>query len=225
MRTQLKEYRDAWTVNQRALRSALESGEQREKAVELFMVQQGVLHSSKAAPEAPYSLEDLLLDDISDEIFRRVPKGEEHSIAWLMWHLARCEDITMNVLAAGRPQVVEKWQAKLKIDAKDTGNAMTHTEIGKLSERIDLAALRGYRAAVGRVTREIVVALTLEEINARVAPERIEKILDEGMVLPAAVGIAEYWGRRTIAGLMLMPPTRHNMTHINEGFRLKAKRA
>jgi hypothetical protein len=224
MKAKLKEYRDTWAINQRELRSALESGDQREKAVELFMVQQGALHSNKAAPEAPYSLEDLLLDDISGEIFRRVPKGEEHSIAWLMWHLARCEDITMNVLAAGRPQVLEQWQAKLKIEAQDTGNAMTPAEIVKLSESIDLTALRGYRAAVGRATREIVGALSLEEINAKVAPARIEQILDEGMVLPAAIGIAEYWGRRTIAGLLLMPPTRHNMTHINEGFRLKAKR-
>ena len=224
MTAQLKEYRDTWTVNQRVLRSVLESGEQREKAVELFMVQQGALHSSKAAPEAPYSLEDLLLDDISEEIFRRVPKGEEHSIAWLIWHLARCEDITMNVLTVGRPQVLANWQAKLRIEAQDTGNAMTPAEIIALSESIDQEVLRGYRAAVGRATREIVRALTLEQINAKVDPERIEQILDGGSVLPGAVGIAEYWGRRTIAGLLLMPPTRHNMTHINEGFRLKGKK-
>jgi hypothetical protein len=224
MKAQLKEYRDTWTVNQRALRSALESGDQRDKAVDLFMIQQGTLHSAKAAPEAPYSLEDLLLDDIEEEIFRRVPQGTDHSIAWLIWHLARCEDITMNVLTAGRPQVRGDWQGKLKIKAKDTGNAMTPAEIAELSQAIDLDALRGYRAAVGRATREIVGGLTLEQINAKVDPDRIRQILDDGSVLPGAIGIAEYWSKRTIAGLLLMPPTRHNMTHINEGFRLKGKK-
>ena len=225
MKTQLKTYRDTWTVNQRALRSALERGDQRDKAIELFMVQQGVLHSSKAAPEAPWSFEDLLLDDIEEGIFRRVPKGAEHSIAWLIWHLARCEDITMNVLIAGRPQVLEDWQGKLKIMAKDTGNAMTPDEVTELSNTIDLDVLRGYRAAVGRATRDVVGQLTADQFKTKVDPARIQHILDEGFVLPAAIGIANYWGKRTFAGLLLMPATRHNMTHINEGFRLKGKKA
>jgi hypothetical protein len=220
----LKSYRDTWTVNQRALRSALERGDQHAKAIELFMLQQGVLHSAKAAPDAPWSFEDLLLDDLSEDIFRRVPKSEEHSIALLVWHMARCEDITMNILIAGRPQVLEGWQTKLKIAAKDTGNAMSPEEVTGLSNAIDLEAVRGYRAAVGRATREVVRGLTADQLKTKVDPARIQQILDQGMVLPAAIGIAEYWGKRTFAGLLLMPPTRHNMTHINESFRLKAKR-
>jgi hypothetical protein len=45
--------------------------------------------------------------------------------------------------------------------------------------------------------------------------------MDEGAVVPAAHGIADYWASRNIAGLLLMPATRHNLIHLNEALRLK----
>jgi hypothetical protein len=90
---------------------------------------------------------------------------------------------------------------------------------------VDQQALRGYRAAVGLATREIVQQLTPEQLKARVDPARLQRVLDQGAVLPSAIELIEYWSRRTIAGLLLMPPTRHNMVHINEAFKLKNKKA
>jgi hypothetical protein len=43
-------------------------------------------------------------------------------------------------------------------------------------------------------------------------------------VVEAAAGLLDYWGRRTIAGLLLMPATRHNIVHLNEAARIKQKR-
>jgi hypothetical protein len=31
----------------------------------------------------------------------------------------------------------------------------------------------------------------------------------------------DLWSRRTIAGLLLMPPTRHNFLHLNDALRIK----
>jgi hypothetical protein len=31
----------------------------------------------------------------------------------------------------------------------------------------------------------------------------------------------DYWSRRTVAGLLLMPPTRHCFLHLNEALRIK----
>jgi hypothetical protein len=47
--------------------------------------------------------------------------------------------------------------------------------------------------------------------------------MDEGALLPEAIGILQYWSKRTIAGLLLMPPTRHNFLHLNEALRIKLK--
>jgi hypothetical protein len=33
----------------------------------------------------------------------------------------------------------------------------------------------------------------------------------------------DYWSKKTIAGLLLMPPTRHCILHLNEAMRIKEK--
>ena len=224
MKEKINTYRKTWNQKQKLFREVIEGGDQHEKAIGLFIIQHGVFHSTRIALEAAWSFEDLLFDGLSEDIFRRIPRGAEHSIAWLMWHLARCEDITMNLLTAGRRQVVNEWQEKLKIKAADTGNAMSADEISELSKKIDFEALRGYRTAVGAATREVVNQLSPDQIKLKVEPDRIRDLLNRGIVLPGAIGIAEYWGSRSITGLLLMPPTRHNMVHFNEAFQLLGKK-
>jgi hypothetical protein len=156
---------------------------------------------------------------------RRIPQKEEHSLAWLLWHMARIEDVTMNLLVAGAPQLftIEKWQGLLSVSVQDTGNATARETIVQLSQTVDIEALRAYRQAVGRRTRETVRQLLPEQLKQKVDPKRLRRVMDEGAVVPEAQGLIDYWGRRTIAGLLLMPPTRHNFIHLNEAARLKRR--
>jgi hypothetical protein len=111
----------------------------------------------------------------------------------------------------------------LGIEARDTGNAMFPDLILQLSQDIDIPSLRDYRVAVGRRTREIVRQLQPESLKDKVDPARLAEVQKAGAVIPAANGLIEYWGRRNIAGLLLMPATRHNLVHLNESLRLKEK--
>ena len=52
----------------------------------------------------------------------------------------------------------------------------------------------------------------------------LRKVMDEEAIVEAARGIAEYWSKRDIAGLLLMPATRHNLVHLNEALKLKRRR-
>ena len=190
------------------------------------MQQHAALHSAKLTPGIPWSFEDEVLDDMTEAQIRRIPQNCDYSVAWHIWHLARIEDITMNLLLAGKLQLFTRadWQARLKSPVVDTGNAMTKDEVAALSEALDITALREYRLAVGRETRENVTGLPLETFKQKVEPAHLQQVLDEGAVVEAARGIIDYWGRRTYAELLLMPPTRHNLVHLNEALRLKQKR-
>jgi hypothetical protein len=106
----------------------------------------------------------------------------------------------------------------------DTGNAMQAEGIANLSAKIDLEALRAYRMAVGRRTREIVTRLQSEDLKQKVDPARLQQVMDEGALVEAARGIRDYWEKRNIAGLLLMPATRHNLVHLNEALTLKRRR-
>jgi hypothetical protein len=93
----------------------------------------------------------------------------------------------------------------------------------EFSSAIDLEALRAYRLSVGRRTREIIKTLQPDHVKQKVDPVRLEQIRAEGAVLEAASGLLDYWGGLTIAGLLLMPPTRHNYVHWNEALRMVQK--
>jgi hypothetical protein len=211
---------------------------------------------------------------LTDEQLRQVPSGSLHSIAWLLWHIARTEDVTINVLLANTDQLLfaDHWFERLGIPARDIGTEMSAADITALSARIDLAAVggarggggvgspprrphrgdppvrpsdigtemsaaditalsaridlaavRAYRLAVGERTREIVQQVTDRELRQTVEPERIERVKAEGALVPAAYGVAEYWGRHTKGNLLLIPATRHSFTHLNEAVRMRQK--
>jgi hypothetical protein len=216
-----------WNEEQKVFRHILLSYEEHEKALELFMIQHGVLHSLQVDESLPWSFEDEVYSDLTEDQMRRIPANCEHSIAWNMWHIARIEDVTMNILVAGVPQLYldDRWKERLKVEPRDTGNAMPQEDVVELSNQVDLEELRAYRLAVGRRTREIVNRLSVEELRKKVEPSRLQKVMDVGAVVEVAQGLIDYWGNRNIAGLLLMPPTRHNFVHLNEALRLKRRRS
>jgi hypothetical protein len=212
---------------QTELRNKLHSTDQYQEAFNLFFKQHAMLHSFAMARTEPFSLEDEVFEDLNEERARRIPGNSEHSIVWNIWHIARIEDVTMNILVAGSPQILNRghWIRKLMVPFRDTGNAMGKLEIENLSNKIVIKALRSYRVAVGRKTSEIVKQLQFQDLKNKVDPARLEQVRKEGAVVEAASGLLDYWGRRNIAGLLLMPATRHNLVHLNESLRLKAKRS
>ena len=175
------------------------------------------------AGKEAWSFEDDAFDGLSEAAARAIPPKAEHSIAWLTWHITRIEDMTMNVLAMGEPQVFvsQGWQERLRAIASDTGNVMSESEVARLSAAIDVAALRAYRLAVGRRTRQVIARLSPEDLKRKVDPARLQRLVDEGAVLPSAGDLLDYWGGLTIAGLLLMPATRHPFVHWNEALRIK----
>ena len=98
---------------------------------------------------------------------------------------------------------------------------MSEAGVADLSATVNVTALKAYRNAVGRRTRQIAQKLKAEDFKKKVEPHRIQNVLDEGAVIPEAMEVINYWGTRTIAGLLLMPATRHNVLHLNEALRIR----
>jgi len=212
---------------QSELRRMLLSDDQYQDAYQLFFNQHAMLHSASMAQSEAFSLKDEVFEDLDEAIARRIPLNSENSIIWNIWHIARIEDVAMNMLVAGSEQVFTRgdWLIEMGIEARETGNAMPAEKILQLSEKINITALRAYRVAVGRRTREIVSQLPPEKLKDKVDPARLKDVSSAGAVIPAASGLLAYWSKRNIAGSLLMPATRHNLVHLNESFRLKEKKS
>lgn len=127
-----------------------------EEAKALFLDIHAGLHLSEVSGTGHNEV-DALLEDLALEEFAIMPTAKDETIAWALWHIARIEDLTMNMLVARRAQIFDvKWGEKLRVSITDTGNALTDDEIMKLSHSIDAVELLRYRNEVGRRTREIV---------------------------------------------------------------------
>jgi len=217
--------RKLWNQQQQALRSALKLPTDHAQAIDLFLGQHAMVHASAMSRTKLYSFDDELWDGVSYEAARCIPPDGEHSIAWMLWHTARIEDMTMNVLVAGGQQVFDDggWGERLNVPVHNTGNDMDAEAIAALSAEIDIDALKAYRMAVGRRTREVVSQLTPEETRRKVAAGRLQQLKEDGSVLETAQWLLDYWSGLTTAGLLLMPPTRHNFVHLNEAQKVKRK--
>jgi hypothetical protein len=215
----------AWNSRQNELREILLKPDRHAEAIRLCLDQHAMVHSSEMAGSNALTFEDEVWDGLSDSAFRTMPTAKDETIAWNLWHITRIEDITMNILVAGATQVInaEPWLKRMNVTACDTGNAMTDEEIVAFSRAIDRQALRDYRIAVGRKTRAIIEGLAVPDLKRKMEPARLQRILDEGAVLngDGARWLIDFWGRKNVAGLLLMPATRHQLVHLNESSRLK----
>lgn len=150
--------RKAWNKCQSEFRKLLLSYDRHPDAIQMFLSQHAQLHAAAMAGTQDWSFEDDVFDELSPQQCRTIPAGGDQSIAWSIWHIARIEDVTMNVLVAGGEQVYTRddWLERMAISVPSTGNLMGIVQVAELSQAIEIDALRAYRMAVGRRTRHIV---------------------------------------------------------------------
>ncbi len=53
----------------------------------------------------------------------------------------------------------------------------------------------------------------------------LSRIFEEGGVLdhPDSIWLIDFWGKKDVAGIILMPITRHQLVHLNDCVKIKNK--
>jgi hypothetical protein len=88
---------------------------------------------------------------------------------------------------------------------------MTYNEIFNLSRSLNMEQLYAYRNAVGSRTRGIIGSFKPADLKRKMNPKNDQRILAEGGVTEHkdSVWLLDFWGKKTVAGILLMPITRH----------------
>lgn len=151
---------------------------------------------------------------LSDEQMRVRPRADLNSLAWLMWHIARAEDIMVNPVLTGAPQVFDDgWLGRLGITRHDFGIGMTSAEVSELTSQIDLPALRNYRDAVGRRTREVVGGFGAVDWEGQVTASALEGAAAQGAFGARAEALVKGFTSRprvmVLTGIALFHPAMH----------------
>jgi hypothetical protein len=164
-------------------------------------------------------LVDGLFSKLSEAQLRGRPHPGVNTVAWLLWHSARIEDVGVNRFLSDRPQAVDEgWLGRLKVPRRDVGTGMSDAEVDELSLRIDLEALRGYCEAVTTRTLAVVEILKGTDLEGLVPGERVRSVvLAEDVVAPGAEWLTEFWaGGRSRAWVLAQMALLHPYGHYYE---------
>ena len=190
-------------------------------AAEFFLVHHGRLHAAGVAE--PASMWERVYGGVTDEQLRARPAGM-NSLAWLLWHTARTEDVNMNlVITAGHQVFDDGWSKRLGIGRVDIGTGMTDAEVTDLSRRLDLAAARAYRTAVGKRTREIVSKLRVGAWDEIVTPLDVNRAVAAGAFGPRAGWVEKLWQGVTKANRLGATAITHNAMHLGEAVAVRGQ--
>ena len=165
-------------------------------------------------------IENEFLQGLSEEQVRLRPKGL-NSIAWLLWHMARCED-ALNVIVESRPQVLDqnRWFDRLQVAHRDVGTGMTDDEVDVLSACVDLEALRGYYLAVGQRTTEMLKSLQPHTLDEHPELDRLHPAVEGVFRESATWAISDREGKSKGWWLVHLGLT-HNQMHRGEALTIR----
>lgn len=215
-----------WNPMQSALKSLLQDEDRFAEAIALCLRMHALLHCAGVSGSQAQTFMDAVWDGLSQDAFAAMPGAGGHSIAWNIWHITRIEDITANILIAEIKQVLTaEWLDRLNVTVRDTANAMDVHQISRFSRSICMEELRSYRNAVGQRTREMLRTLAPEDLHRVMRSGSMNRVQAEGGVIdhPESIWLLDFWRKKTVAGILLMPLTRHQVVHLNECLKIKLK--
>ena len=182
-------------------------------ARDLFLEQHAVVHTAAVGGNKA-SAAERALGGLTDEQMRVRPREDLNSIAWIVWHIARAEDLIVNLVLGGRDQISDDaWRQRLGIDRLDFGIGMSRPEVSELTGKVDVGALREYRDAVGRRTREVVGAFRPEDWQGESQAAALERAAAEGCFGARSEQIVKAFTGRPramlLSGIALFHPSGH----------------
>ncbi|MCL2839494.1 MAG: phage head-tail adapter protein [Defluviitaleaceae bacterium] len=167
---------------------------------------------------------DYIFDVCSDEDFCKIPLKTDKTIAYYLYHLNRIEDVTSNILIAGKAQLFfsKNFNKLLNAPIITTGNEIARDELIEFSKALNIKKLRAYVFAVMTNTNEIIQDMGFKDSKTKISTERKAEIIRSKVVSTdeSAFWLIDYWCNKTYAGLMLMPFSRHLMLHLDGCLRI-----
>ncbi len=211
-----------WNEKQKSLKLLLDQ-KTFEKGKNILLEMHSLLHDKEVYNTIAETYYDDFWKNLNEETCKII-SNKETSIVWNIWHITRIEDLIANIVIGNKDEIFnEDIQKELNIKIKDTGNVMTHEEMELFDENINIEALKEYRIKVGISTKEIITTLEHSDMKIKVKNEQMEKIYTCGGVLETTTGLLDFWGKKDIYGLIMMPITRHQTVHLNDAFKIKEK--
>lgn len=147
-------------------------------------------------------------EGLSLEQLHFLPEGQSHSIAWVMWHAARIEDLFVQQIFQRKPSEWETggWAAKTGLPEKGFGTGQSLEEASAVHIG-DLEAFKGYAAKVAELSGEFFAGLTDDQLSREVKLGERTETLGESVNLHMVIHLNGHRGEvNLLRGMMGFPP-------------------
>jgi hypothetical protein len=216
---------ESWNENQKNLKVLLSGQNTFNKGIDLLLKMHSLLHDKNVYKNNIETFYNNLWENLKIETCKII-SNKETSILWNIWHITRIEDIIANILIGNKETIFNmEYMEKLNIKIMDTGNAMTYSEIELFNKNVCLKELNEYRKKVGKSTKKIIEKLEYKDIKRKVEKGQLENIkLNNGVINDSrSIWLLDFWSKKNVLGLIMMPITRHQIVHLNDCFKIKLK--
>jgi hypothetical protein len=178
-------------------------------------------------PTSQLSQYGKLFDGLSESDYNSKINKKLRTIAYGIWHSTRIEDMTMNCLVLNQQQIFDRGNLFGIIinNFRSTGNELNGNEIVDVTRQMNISHLLNYQKVVWDSTNKNILALSFDDLIRKMNRVKLDQLLDDGSVSKHinANWLIDFWGNKTVAGLLMMPMCRHHIVHINENMEAKLK--
>jgi hypothetical protein len=170
---------------------------------------------------------DRVFGGLTDEQMRTRPGRGLNSLVWLLWHMARTEDVAVNfVVSAGGQVLDDDWVRRMSIPWRTIGTGMAAGDVGDLTQRAEVQAVRAYRTAVGRRTRDVVRDLRPGAWDEVIGFTDTTRAAAAGAFAPNTPWVDEMgykpWQGHSRAAQLASSAIAHNAMHLGEAVTIRS---
>jgi hypothetical protein len=158
-----------------------------------------------------------LLDRLDEKQIRTQPRPGVNSVAWLVWHMARLEDIAVSRFVVDYPQLLSQGRWDLGVARQDSGFGMTDEEVADFSETVNVPVLLDYYKSVARKTRELVLSMPASIFDEPVEATHVQRVIAEEGILQVLGYAPPHLEGRTKGNFLGYLALRHHVDHFAEG--------
>jgi hypothetical protein len=145
------------------------------------------------------------------------PEGAANSIAWLLWHTARCEDVVVNGILRGERQVLQTggFIGRAGLGDLRIGAGLGDEEVAGFGERVDVEAVLEYRSAVRGATASWLKTGDLSVLDEK--PDLDSRLPEYRSLVPdEASWVRDLWEQWPNSVLLNWTALGHTMLHTGE---------
>lgn len=145
------------------------------------------------------------------------PNSTGNSIAWLMWHVARTEDVFVTTVARGEPQILQRdgWTERIGIDDYRIGTGLQDDEVDEFNKGVDVDGVDAYWQAVRTETLDWLQSSPIEVLDE--VPDLAERLAKIPEIAPSiGPAVVQAWGGRPIGFHLSFVVISHGLIHVGE---------